>query len=126
MRLAILSALLLAPAACAPVAAPSPAALRSPALVANELLAADRVFATSGLARYDPQTNAVTVLPVAFGGGFLRASTREASSGWMYLATARPNRLYRFRPPTGVLEDLGDLPGYTAHIVLDPSERYVY
>ena len=81
---------------------------------------------TSGLARYDPRTNVVTVLPVAFAGGSLRASTREASSGWMYLATARPNRLYRFGPSTGVLEDLGDLPGYTAHIVLDPGERYVY
>ncbi|CAN5826554.1 hypothetical protein BH20GEM1_BH20GEM1_02500 [soil metagenome] len=81
---------------------------------------------TSGLARYDPRTNAVTVLPVTFAGGSLRASTREASSGWMYLATARPNRLYRFRPSTQALEDLGSLSGYTAHIVLDPGERYVY
>jgi hypothetical protein len=81
---------------------------------------------TNGLARYDPRTNRVTILPVAFAGGSLRASTREASSGWMYLATARPNRLYRFRPSTGALEDLGDLPGYTAHLVLDPGERYVY
>jgi hypothetical protein len=81
---------------------------------------------TSGLARYDPRTNAVTVLPVAFTGGSLRASTREAASGWMYLATARPDRLYRFRPSTGALEDLGSLPGYTAQIELDPGERYVY
>ncbi|MGH7565624.1 MAG: FG-GAP-like repeat-containing protein [Gemmatimonadota bacterium] len=81
---------------------------------------------TSGLARYDPRTNTVTVLPVAFAGGSLRASTREAASGWMYLATARPNRLYRFRPSTEALEDLGSLPGYTAHIVLDPGDRYVY
>jgi hypothetical protein len=81
---------------------------------------------TSGLARYDPRTNAVTVLPAAFAGGSLRASTREASSGWMYLATTRPHRLYRFRPSMGALEDLGSLPGYTAHIVLDPGERYIY
>ncbi|HUF90110.1 MAG TPA: CRTAC1 family protein [Gemmatimonadota bacterium] len=81
---------------------------------------------TTGLARYDPRTNAVTVLPVAFAGGSLRASTREASSGWMYMATARPNQFYRFRPSTGALEDLGELPGYTAHLVLDPGERYVY
>jgi hypothetical protein len=81
---------------------------------------------TNGLARYDPRTNAVTVLPVAFAGGSLRASTREASSGWMYLATTRPERLYRFRPSTGALEDLGSLPGYTAHLVLDPGERFVY
>ncbi|HET6360752.1 MAG TPA: CRTAC1 family protein [Gemmatimonadota bacterium] len=81
---------------------------------------------TTGLARYDPRSNSVTILSAAFGSGFLRASTGETSSGWMYLATAQPNRLYRFRPSTEVLEDLGALPGYTAHIELDPEERYVY
>ncbi|MDX1624226.1 MAG: CRTAC1 family protein [Gemmatimonadota bacterium] len=80
----------------------------------------------TGLARYDPRTNEVTVLPVSFTAGFLRASTREAEDGWMYLATARPDGFYRFRPSTGTLEELGDLPGYTTALELDPGERYVY
>ena len=64
--------------------------------------------------------------PAKFTAGTLRASTRESSSGWMYLATARPAGFYRFRPSDGTLEQLGTLPGYTATLLLDPSERYVY
>ncbi len=82
---------------------------------------------TTGLAKYDPASNAVTVLSVTLP-GFLRAATRQTASGWIYGATdgGPTERLFRFHPETGLVEDLGDAGGYTTCMVLDPTERYAY
>ncbi|HLF04089.1 MAG TPA: CRTAC1 family protein [Dehalococcoidia bacterium] len=80
----------------------------------------------TGLARYSPQTNTVTVLDVTLPGQ-LRASTRQAADGWFYGATDTPdNKLFRYHPESNKLEELGSAWNYTAHMVLDPTERYVY
>jgi len=80
----------------------------------------------TGLAKYDPRANTVTVLPVRLSAS-LRAATRQAADGWIYGATNTPdNRLFRFRPQTNELEDIGTAWGYTTSMVLDPTERYVY
>ena len=80
----------------------------------------------TGLARYDPRTNSVTVLNVTLPGR-LRASTAQSSDGWIYGATNRPqNRIFRFHPETSRVEDIGSSWDYTASMVLDPTERFVY
>lgn len=80
---------------------------------------------TTGLAKYDPRSNTVTVLSVTLP-GFLRAATRQTADGWIYGATQSPQKLFRFRPDTEALEILGDAGGYTTCMVLDPTERYAY
>jgi hypothetical protein len=82
---------------------------------------------TNGLARYNPRTNSVTVLRHKLP-NFLRASTRESSSGWIYGASGQsaPTDLFRFNPKQDVLEVLGPSWGYTTSMVLDPTDRYVY
>ena len=81
---------------------------------------------TRGLAKYSPSTNQVTVLPITPLPGYLRASTRQAANGWIYAATNSPYTLFRFHPQTNAVETLGAAWGYTAHMVLDPTEKYVY
>ena len=80
---------------------------------------------TNGLAKYSPISNAVQVLPVTLSGK-LRASTRQAADGWIYGATDNPRKLFRFHPGSNVVQELGDAWGYTAHMVLDPTEQYFY
>ena len=80
---------------------------------------------TKGLAKYDPQTNNVNVLPVTLP-GVLRASTHQSAAGWIYGATDKPRMLFRFRPTTNELENLGEAWGYTSHMVLDPTGQYIY
>ena len=62
---------------------------------------------TTGLARYSPASNAVEVLPVTLPGK-LRASTPQATNGWMYGATDSPRKLFRFHPGSNSVEELGD------------------
>ncbi|HEU0022380.1 MAG TPA: VCBS repeat-containing protein [Dehalococcoidia bacterium] len=81
----------------------------------------------NGLAKYDPRTNSVTVLRHKLP-NFLRASTPQSASGWIYGASgqSQPTDLFRFNPKQDVLEVLGPSWGYTTSMVLDPTERYFY
>ncbi|MBU1014953.1 hypothetical protein KKI17_00740, partial [Patescibacteria group bacterium] len=82
---------------------------------------------TNRLAKYSPVTNTVRVLSHILP-NFLRASTRESSSGWIYGATGQnaPTDIFRYNPKQDIFQTLGSSWGYTAHMVLDPNERYVY
>jgi hypothetical protein len=82
---------------------------------------------SNGLAKYDPRTNSVSVLRHKLP-NFLRASTRESASGWIYGASGQsaPTDLFRFNPKRDVLEVLGASWGYTTSMVLDPTDRYFY
>ena len=79
------------------------------------------------LQKYDPRTNSVTTLSVSFpSGGWMRASTRQTSDGWIYGITQDPAKIFRFNPSTNVLEEIGTAWDYTTSVVLDPTERYMY
>ncbi len=81
----------------------------------------------NGLAKYDPSTNSVSVLPVTFAsGGWMRAATRETEDGWIYGVTRKPEKVFRFNPNTVQLQEVGTAWGYTTHVVIDPTERYMY
>jgi hypothetical protein len=87
-------------------------------------------FATDvdGIAKYDVANNSVAVLPgVEFpSGGWLISGTRESADGWIYGVTSSPNMIYRFNPSSLVLEEIGTAWGTTRHVVLDPTDRYMY
>ncbi|HEU0022198.1 MAG TPA: VCBS repeat-containing protein, partial [Dehalococcoidia bacterium] len=81
----------------------------------------------NGIARYDRESNSVSVLSFTLP-NFLRASVRETASGWIYGASGQgaPNDLFRYNPEQDRLEVLGPSWGYTTTMVLDPTERFVY
>ena len=50
-----------------------------------------------------------------------------AADGWIYATTNGPaNTLFKFNPATSQVVKLGPAWGYTTHMVLDPTGRYVY
>ncbi len=99
----------------------------------------------NGLAKYDAKTNTLVTLKNSSGQdvvfpwfGRLRASTRQASNGWIYGATdttkelkdlnggIETNKLFKFNPQTYEIVELADAWDYTASVALDPAERYMY
>lgn len=81
----------------------------------------------NGIARYDRESNSVSVLSHTLP-NFLRASAGETADGWIYGASGQsgPKDLFRYNPRQDRLEVLGPSWGYTATMVMDPTERYVY
>jgi hypothetical protein len=81
----------------------------------------------NGIARYDNKSNSVSVLSHTLP-NFLRASARETADGWIYGASGQsgPKDLFRYNPQQDRLEVLGPSWGYTATMVLDPTERFIY
>lgn len=78
------------------------------------------------LLRYDPETT--TARKVAFfpHDGELRAATRPAPDGKIFMTTNHENRAYLFDPETGGLKDLGPLPSDTASLALTESGEEAY
>jgi hypothetical protein len=81
----------------------------------------------NGIARYDRESNSVSVLSHNLP-NFLRASAGETADGWIYGASGQsgPKDLFRYHPQQDRMEVLGPSWGYTATMVMDPTERFVY
>lgn len=80
----------------------------------------------TGLARYDPATNEMTVLDSALPGSVLRASTIPDSEGTIYGVTRDPTVFFTL-DPDGTVTELGPAFGYTASMALAPDgERFYY
>jgi hypothetical protein len=73
-----------------------------------------------GLARWDPASGDLSDLDITLPGEFLRASTRPAPDGTVYLVTQDPHLLFALEPDGG-LRELGELAGYTASIAMAPD-----
>ncbi|MGI9420617.1 MAG: hypothetical protein ACR2RA_22570, partial [Geminicoccaceae bacterium] len=78
------------------------------------------------LLRYDPKTNAEEKVTSFPHDGMLRASTRPAPDGRIFLTTKKENRAYLLDPTSAGLTDLGPLPADTASLALaaDGEEAY--
>ncbi|MGI9421328.1 MAG: hypothetical protein ACR2RA_26160, partial [Geminicoccaceae bacterium] len=78
------------------------------------------------LLRYDPKTNAEARIATFPHDGKLRASTRPAPDGKIFMTTNKERRAYLFDPETASLKDLGGLPGDAASLALSPSGEEAY
>jgi sugar lactone lactonase YvrE len=83
-----------------------------------------------GIWRCDPRTGQVAATGADLGEkGWMRSSTRAASSGGIYGVTMRPGRIFHFNPASNQVTWLGPdfLDGnYTTVCVLSPDERFLY
>lgn len=78
------------------------------------------------LLRYDPKANAEQPIASFPHDGQLRASTRPAPDGKIFLTTKKENRAYLFDPEAKALKDLGALPSDTASLALSESGEAAY
>jgi hypothetical protein len=78
------------------------------------------------LLRYDPETNAEEKILALPHDGKLRAATRPAADGRIFMATNKENRAYLFDPASDGLQDLGPLPSDTASLALSESGEEAY
>ncbi|MGI9417056.1 MAG: hypothetical protein ACR2RA_04365 [Geminicoccaceae bacterium] len=78
------------------------------------------------LLRYDPKTNAEENIASFPHDGKLRASTRSAADGKIFLTTNKEHRAYLFDPKTRDLADLGPLPADAASLALSADGEEAY
>lgn len=78
------------------------------------------------LLRYNPKTNVEGSVAIFPYDGKLRASSRLAPDGKIFLTTNREHRAYLFDPLMGDLADLGPLPADTASLALSANGEEAY
>lgn len=79
----------------------------------------------TGLARYDPADNTLTVLDSTLPGSVLRASTVPDANGLIYGVTRDPPVFFAL-DPEGAVTELGPAVGYTASMALAPDGEHFY
>lgn len=77
------------------------------------------------LKMFDPETKKLSDVEAQLPGLYLRASTRPAADGTVYGVTRAPDRLFALRP-SGQIDDIGPVRGYTASLALAPDGTSVY
>ena len=78
------------------------------------------------LLRFDPATLSEQPIAAFSHDGILRASTRPAEDGGIFLTTRKEHRAYLFDPNTETLKDLAALPADTASLALAESGEAAY
>lgn len=78
------------------------------------------------LLRYDPKTNTEDKAATFHYDGKLRASTRPAADGMVFLTTKKEHHAYLFDPANADLTDLASLPADTASLALAASGEEAY